>query len=789
MEQNNETSGQQPAAAPASQSIDLKELLSMAVDRWWWFAVSLAVTCSVAVLYLMKTSPVYTRTASVLIKDDDSNPGSIDMSELGIFQNNSNIENELLTLRSPSLMAEVVERLSLNDSYTVRSGLRRNSLYRQSPVIVEPLDSLTELPFSFHFEVSADSTVTLSDFRVGQAETDGPVTAAIGDTVSIPGGRIALLAPVWDVPADLYGRTVSYSHTTVGAAARSYAESIRTDLGSEKSSIIVISITNPSIARADDILSTLIQVYNERWMLDKNQIAVSTSQFIDDRLGVIENELGNVDSDISSYKSQHLMPDLEAASQLYMQQSDRMERTMATLADQLAIAEMVRRQLTAESAYATLPANSGIDNPNIQGAIDEYNTMVLRRDRMLSSSSERNPVVKDATNALRTMRANINESLDAYILTLRTQLQSARRQQADATGRLAANPNQARYLLSVERQQKVKEALYLFLLQKREENELSQAFTAYNTRVIDAPGGSDLPTAPRRMNVLAVAVLLGLLIPVGIIYLREMTDTRIRGRRDLEGITVPFLGEVPQTPGHAPAEGTLVVGDRRRDVVNEAFRVIRTNLDFMAGHGTTGHVVMVTSFNPGSGKSFLAANLAMSFAVKGRDVLVIDGDMRHGSTSAYAGSPRRGLSDYLAGAAGLTAADITVTSAECPRLHIIPVGSLPPNPTELLEEPRFGRLLEELRGRYDYIFIDCPPIDIVADTRIIEKHADRTVFVIRAGLLERAMLPQLQSLYADRRLPGLAVVLNGTTAGHGRNSYHYGYTYGRAYAYYNHDNK
>ncbi|MDE7147742.1 MAG: polysaccharide biosynthesis tyrosine autokinase, partial [Duncaniella sp.] len=373
---------------------------------------------------------------------------------------------------------------------------------------------------------------------------------------------------------------------------------------------------------------------------------------------------------------------------------------------------------------------------------------------------------------------------------LNMQISSLQGSQASTTSKIASNPSQAKYLLSVERQQKVKESLYLFLLQKREENELSQAFTAYNTKIVERPGGSSLPTFPNKRNVLMVSFLLGLAIPFGIIYFKESNNTKVRGRKDVEHLAVPFLGELPQH-GHdkknvADEANTIVVEGGKRDIINEAFRVLRTNVEFMCNSSEGNKVIAMTSFNPGSGKSFVSMNLGMAIALKGKKVLIVDGDMRHGSTSAYMGSPARGLADYLSGAVA-DVDPLIVKTPECQNLQVLPIGSIPPNPTELLESPRFGELIGELKARFDYVIIDCPPIEVVADAQIIDKFADRTFFVIRAGLFERSMLPELDRLYEEKKYRNMSFILNGSRNDQGRygysHTYRYGYGYGYGYGY------
>lgn len=561
--------------------------------------------------------------------------------------------------------------------------------------------------------------------------------------------------------------------------ADSYTQKLWAELGNEDATIINLSIDDASVQKAEDILNTLIEVYNEKWIQDKNQIAVSTSRFIGERLGVIENELGHVDENISNYKSEHLLPDVQAASSLYMSQSAENKKEIQTLTNQLATAQFIRRELGGKEMNQPLPTNSGIANVNIESQIGEYNKMVLDRNRLIANSSEKNPLVKDLGNSMQSMKRTILQSVDNLIVSLNTQIRSIRQQEATTTQQLASNPSQAKYLLSVERQQKVKEELYLYLLQKREENELSQAFTAYNTRMITAPRGSALPTAPNKKNILLVALALGLLVPAVIIFMQENMNTKVRGKKDLENLSVPYLGEIPlyfrnKKKKNKFSEYAIVVEEGNRNIINEAFRVLRSNVDFMKSKNTEQKVFIETSFNQGSGKSFLSMNIAMSFAIKGKKVLVIDGDLRHGTVSAYVGSPKKGLSDYL-GNKEVVWNELLVIDKKYPNLHIIPVGTIPPNPTELLEDGSLATLMQDLRDEYDYIFIDCPPIDIVADTQIIEQYADRTLFVERAGLLDRSLLPELESIYQEKRFKNLSVILNGTESTGGRYGYRYGY--------------
>lgn len=781
-----------PVGKPVDDFIRIQDLWSMFVPKWYWFAISLFITLTIAVLYLLSTPPIYTRTAAILVKDNSKSSSSTsamnDFSDLDIFKSNTNINNELLTLKSPTLMTEVVNRLGLNETFTIRKGLKNVDLYKVSPVTITFCDKI-EVPLSFTIKFSSKEAFAISELEISGEDIGETLSAQMGDSIQTSAG-IMIVSPTQEFTDAFIGTSIRYVRGSVRAAVDTYSNALVAELGNEDATIINLSINDTSIRKAEDILNTLIEVYNENGIRDKNQIAVSTSQFISDRLGVIESELGHVDENISSYKSEHLLPDVQAASSLYMAQSAENNKELSTLNNQLSTAQYIRRELNTKQLDQTLPANSGIVSANIETQISEYNNLVLDRNRLIANSSEKNPLVKNMASSLQSMQRTIIQSVDNLIVSLNTQIRSLRRQEEATTNRLASNPNQAKYLLSVERQQKVKEELYLYLLQKREENELSQAFTAYNTRLITAPRGSMFPTAPRKMNILLVAFAVGLLVPAVGIFMKENMNTKVRGRKDLENLSIPFIGEIPQYSGtkkkwwefkHRKRQDmkTIVVNEGNRNIINEAFRVLRSNMDFMASKDNNQHVFVLTSFNPGSGKSFLAINIAISFAIKKKKILVIDGDLRHRTVSSYVDSPNKGLSDYLNNQIE-DWKEIIVSYKGYTNLHILPIGTIPPNPTELLEDSKLSMLIEALRPEYDYIFIDCPPVDIVADAQIIEKWADRTIFVVRSGLLDRSMLSELENMYTGKRFKNLSMILNGTESTGGRYGYRYGYHYGYA---------
>lgn len=807
MTETNTISSVKQADSQNEQTIDVKALLYLFLSKWYWFVISVVVALAIATLYLKKTAPVYTRSTKVLVKSDEKGRSSLDVSEfsdMGLFTSGVKINNELLTINSIDNIKEVVRRLHLDMNYTSDGRFHPVLLYgANQPVAIELLGDFDNVSATFDLEFK-DDALMLSEFVLNKEEISGKVATRLGDTVNTPIGMLCV-RPTDYYQADAQYDPIHVQHGTVENTARQYASKLKVELSAKNADVMTLSMMDISQRRADDFLNMLIAVYNNNWIKDKNQIMVSTSMFIDDRLKLIEQELGNVDSDISTYKSENLLPDVNAVSNIYLSQNSETTKRILDINNQIAITKFIRNILVSESVKdQLLPINSGINSSNIEGQINEYNTMMLRRNSLVANSSEENPLVLDLDDNLAAMRQAIIASVDNQLVSLNNQLASLQGTERQINARLAANPGQAKYLLSVERQQKVKESLYLYLLQKREENQLSQAFTAYNTRVIEQPNGSPQPTKPSKSMIRLVALLLGLVVPGLIIFLKEQLNTTVRGRKDLEKVSMPFVGEIPSAYSQADAKkkrkaahkkhdaqkdlptqegfaGGVVVKEGSRNVINEAFRVFRTNLEFMSKDGAS-NIFMFTSFNPGSGKSFIAINSAIALAIKNKKVLVVDGDLRHASLSAYIFSPKQGITNYLA----RQEEDIDkliIRSNDYPSLSYLPVGVIPPNPTELLEDERFGNLITKMGKEYDYVLIDCPPIDIVADPQIINKYVDRTIFVVRAGLLERSMIPELESLYTQHKYKNMCLVLNGTTGNDGR--YGYGYRYGYRYGYHN----
>lgn len=792
-------------------TINFKDLLYMCLGRWPWFVLSVLVAVGIATLYILRTPPVYNRSASLLIKEDSkgqsvSSDVSSMFSEMGLTRSNTNVNNELISLQSPALMLDVVKRLHLDVDYLVAGTFHDETLYGSSLPVSVSFDGIADnATVSFRLQVSAGGKVVLTDMECGDGSVSMPerLEGKLNATFSTP------LCKIKVAPSPHYKKGTEYPEievrrTSLYSATDHLKGSFTASLNSDDATVVDLAYQDVSIQRAEDVLNTLISVYNENWVKDKNQVTVSTSQFITDRLGVIERELGDVDENISSYKSRNLIPDADAASNMYMSQSQTTTNQILATNTQISMARYIRQNLLQNAGKnQLLPANSGLESASIEQQISEYNAKQLQRNNLVSNSSEQNPLVIDLDQSLAALRRAIVVSIDNLITSLNTQLAGLQGSEQRTNARIASNPTQAKYLQTVGRQQKVKESLYLFLLQKREENELSQAFTAYNTRLITPPSGNFIPVAPKRGKIVLMAFLIGLIVPAVVIAVRENSNTTVRGRKDLGKLSMPFAGEIPQFSSdgkkkkwnrkrlHAEPQAVVVRKDSR-DMINEAFRVLRTNIEFMLAGDTRSNVVVITSFNPGSGKTFITMNVATSLAIKGKRVLVIDGDMRRASSSMFVGRPKIGLSNYLAGTVK-DIHDVIVNYEGQENLFVLPVGTFPPNPTELLFSERFGELISRVRGDFDYVLIDCPPIEIVADTQIIEKQADRTLFVVRAGLLERSMLPELNTLYTEKKFKSLSVILNGTDSGMShyghRYGYRYGYKYGYHYGYYGHHGK
>ena len=778
-----------------TSSVSILELLRdawfLCLAHWKWFVFSIIFTLSGAYYYLLCTPKTYVASASILIKSDNNNGKSPDQllaRQRMIVEGASDAQmtNEILALSSATITRTVAERLNLDVEYTHKGMFHDKVIYgSELPVKVEFLNIGEEQRAAFRLSLQADGRVVLDDFSKDGANLPGTVLGKVGERCVTPVGLVKLVANTG------YRRGIideyNVTHIPLSSVAAVVRASFNVAQRDKASTIIDIQYSDVNTARAKDAIDMLISVYNENWVRDRNQISVSTNEFIKERLAVIQRELGSVDQNIAGYKSANLLPDVEQSGSMAVTQANEAEAKARELSTQVYMTRHVKEYLTdGRHDNQVLPSNSGINNTSIQAQINDYNTRLLERNRLLATSSVQNPAVMDLETQLGSIRRGIIQSLDNELDMLKTQQRVTEASHSEATSKISANPRQASYLLSVERQQKVKESLYLFLLQKREENELSQAFTAYNTQIIDPPHITGIPPQPVSRNIFITALLIAIGIPASIIFAREALNTTVRGRKALEDYSMPLLGELPLKGKKRPiwqrwrkerivAVPNMVVADQKRDILNEAFRTVRTKLEFTLGFDGRNKVVMLSSLNPGSGKTFITANLGVAFSLKGKRVLVMDLDLRKASLSDYIGQPKVGISNYLSGQIDDWHEIITPLD----RVDFLPCGVIPPNPAELLSTERFAAMIKAVREEYDIIFLDCPPVEIVADAEIINPHADLTLFVVRASLMERSYLKDIERWYAEKKYHNLTLLLNGTTDALGRYGYHkYGYGYG-----------
>ena len=769
-----------PSSRKNDTGLNLVDLLAYFASKWKWFLLSVLVCGGIAWYHYARSPLVYFRSATVIIKDPSNKTSTTGLDRFDNIINKVNVANEILQFRSKKLMREVLQRLHADISYQLEDGLRSNELYNQSPVLLSFPDALPEQHFAFTVTLKEKKSLVLSDFTGIDVKSD--FTVEMYDTVTLSRGMRVVATPTNYYSDSWTGTPIRVAKLPMESMVNYYKSALGIQQEEEESSILTLALKDGSAARAEDILNTLINVYNEEAIKDKNQVAVNTADFINDRLIIIENELGGVESELETFKQRNRIVDIASSAGMYMSESQKYNTDALELETQLRLANFIKDYLTDPAKETDLiPSNTGIGDMNIESQINLYNTAKLKRDHLIDDSSANNPVVLELNNSLRAMKQNIIRAVDNMIVSLNVQRSDAQSREMRAQNRITSIPTKERKMLSIERQQKVKEALYLFLLNKREENALSQAMADNNARVIDGAEGGNSPISPNRNRILLLGLLVGLAIPslacLGILFL----DTRVHSRKDFEDIvSVPYLGEIPQDKEagklNEQESPFLLAKEQRDSTVSEAFRILRTNMAFMARKDLPQQVIIFTSLNEGAGKTFISKNLGMSLVLAKKKVILIDMDIRRGTLSRQLHLHKTGLTNYLADAT-LSAEDIIQHQDG---FDIIAAGAIAPNPAELLMDERLDNLVTELRRRYDYIVVDSVPVGIIADATISNRIADLTIFVARAGRLDRRQLPEIEQLYKENKLHNMALVLNGADL-HRRYGY-YGY-YGYSYKY------
>ncbi|MFR9564062.1 MAG: polysaccharide biosynthesis tyrosine autokinase [Rikenellaceae bacterium] len=779
--------------------ITVRDIFDMFFGNIWLFLVSIAVCLAGAFYAIAITPPLYERTASIMIKEENKQMQQITAAAFSgsiSAQASNDIKNEVYTLKTPQLMEEVVKRLNLTSSYSVKyKGLRWVDIYHSAPFEVVLDEELSDNYISLEITTDGKSGYEIESLVINGNELALPESTKFGEKITTPYGVMTINnrdGALSTSSSKLY----SYKKGSVGGVAAGYSAALSVVVRDISSSIIDMTMTLGSTQKAEDILNMLISVYKENWIKDKNMVSLSTTNFINERLAIITKELGAVDQTISTYKSENLLPDVGAVTGMNLAATNEIFKQQVELNNQLSMVKYILQYIESSSTGdQLLPVNSGIGSSTIDGQIAKYNELLLQKNALMANSSAKNPVVAQLVVDLETYKQVLVLSMNDLINTIGLKLESARKEEIDAQKRLSNNPSQELYLLSTGREQMIKEQLYLYLLQKREENELNQAFTAYNTKVLSLAQGSNTPVSPKQRVIILFGLCVGCILPVLYLILRMSLNTSIMNKEDLKGLQTPYLGSIPligasrrgplgrlsqfilRKRDNSAIDGYVVVNNSR-DVVNESFRVVRTNLDFISLQESECRTFNLTSYNPGSGKSFISLNLAVSMALKDKKVLVIDADFRKGTLSQSVDSPRKGSVNYLNGSVS-DIDSVIVKGKFHPHLDVLPMGSLPPNPTELLLTDRFTELMTEMKSKYDYIFLDCPPVEIVPDAMIVEKLCDSTIFIVRAGLMDKRQISDLAELYESKRLKSMSILLNAVDYRAG-NRYGYGrYGYGR----------
>lgn len=754
---------------------NLRTVLDVLLTQWHWFALSVVLCMGGAYIYMKTVPVVYKREAIVQLKNKMKTENAFNEKQIFI-ENDNNVDGEILVFKSRLLMGEVIRRLGLEIGAAVDDGLKNKDLYTDMPLKISFPDSTFSKPAFFSIIPLANGR-----FRMKGLEDDpeGVMEYSFGTQIETPIGHMVV------------NRTTFFSDTWLNVPVliscydhKSQISSLLGKLEVERSvkegNLLTLTYQDTDVKRADDILNMLMRVYVDESMKDKNKIIRSTAVFIDERLKLINEELGNVESNIEEYRKQSRSADFATEANLSLANRSRYDQEIVELTNQLELIDLVQQFLHDPlKNESLLPANMGILGNGIEGLISNYNAAILEREKLQESGGKQNPIVRSWANEITSLRQVISQSLINAKDELTMKLNYANRMLSLEAGRISNIPTQQRYVLSVERQQKIKEELFLYLLNKREENALTSATVESNLHVVDPAYGAGTAGA-NSLVVLLGSLLVGLAIPGLFFYLQPMLDVTVRGRKDIEdNLTIPFLGEIP----HNRKKEEMVVNRQKRDGVSEAFRIVRTNMDFMLEKQKKTLVLMVTSSNPASGKSFVSSNLAASLILTGKRVVLLEMDIRKGSKKDKDGNVLPGLTHYLSGK--ITDLSLLIHPySGLEELDVITSGPIPPNPAELLLGQALDDLIRQLKELYDYVVIDTVPYGMVADVSIISRVTDLSIYVIREGLMDRRRLVDVERLYTERKLPNLSVLLNDARykhAGYGYGYGYYGYGYGKSY--------
>ncbi|RHG52539.1 GumC family protein [Bacteroides caccae] len=776
----------------SEEQVNIQELLFRYLIHWPWFVVSIIICIACAWGYLRLTTPIYNISATVLIKDEKKGGGASMSSELekmgleGFVSSSSNVDNEIEVLRSKSLAREVVNNLGLFVTYMDEDEFPSKELYHTSPVLV----SLThqeadKLPGRMEINMILQPTGALGvQITVGEKEyrKQFDKLPAVFPTDE---GTIAFFANNDTLSAVCPENITKERHITAFinrpfSVLKEYVSSLSIAPTSKTTSVVVISLENTNTRRGRDYINKLLEMYNINANNDKNEVAQKTAEFIDERIGIISKELGSTEQDLENFKRSAGITDLSSEAQIALTGNAEYEKKRVENQTQINLVMDLQRYMKGNE-YEVLPSNIGLQDAASAGAIDRYNQMLVERKRLLRTSTENNPTIINLDTSIRAMRTNVQATLDATLKGLQITKEDLAREASRYSRRINDAPTQERQFVSIARQQEIKSGLYLMLLQKREENAITLAATANNAKIIDEALADDNPISPKKTIVYLAALVLGVGLPVGVIYLIGLTKFKIEGRADVEKLTsLPVVGDIPLADEKT---GSIAVFENQNNLMSETFRNVRTNLQFMLENGK--NVILVTSTISGEGKSFISANLAISLSLLGKKVVIVGLDIRKPGLNKVFNIPKKehGITQYLTNTTA-NLMDFVQPSDINKNLFILPGGTVPPNPTELLARGGLEKAIETLKANFDYVILDTAPVGMVTDTLLIGRVADLSVYVCRADYTHKAEFTLINELAENNKLPNLCIAVNGLDLNSRKYGYYYGYgKYGKYYGY------
>ena len=776
----------------SEEQVNIQELLFRYLIHWPWFVVSIIICIACAWGYLRLTTPIYNISATVLIKDEKKGGGASMSSELekmgleGFVSSSSNVDNEIEVLRSKSLAREVVNNLGLFVTYMDEDEFPSKELYHTSPVLV----SLThqeadKLPGRMEINMILQPTGALGvQITVGEKEyrKQFDKLPAVFPTDE---GTIAFFANNDTLSAVCPENITKERHITAFinrpfSVLKEYVSSLSIAPTSKTTSVAVLSLKNSNTRRGKDFINKLLEMYNINANNDKNEVAQKTAEFIDERIGIISKELGSTEQDLENFKRSAGITDLSSEAQIALTGNAEYEKKRVENQTQINLVMDLQRYMKGNE-YEVLPSNIGLQDAASAGAIDRYNQMLVERKRLLRTSTENNPTIINLDTSIRAMRTNVQATLDATLKGLQITKEDLAREASRYSRRINDAPTQERQFVSIARQQEIKSGLYLMLLQKREENAITLAATANNAKIIDEALADDNPISPKKTIVYLAALVLGVGLPVGVIYLIGLTKFKIEGRADVEKLTsLPVVGDIPLADEKT---GSIAVFENQNNLMSETFRNVRTNLQFMLENGK--NVILVTSTISGEGKSFISANLAISLSLLGKKVVIVGLDIRKPGLNKVFNIPKKehGITQYLTNTTA-NLMDFVQPSDINKNLFILPGGTVPPNPTELLARGGLEKAIETLKANFDYVILDTAPVGMVTDTLLIGRVADLSVYVCRADYTHKAEFTLINELAENNKLPNLCIAVNGLDLNSRKYGYYYGYgKYGKYYGY------